>query len=112
MTAQQASLDRWLPYALVAIALLGLAAGGGLAFSGSPDVAATAWAVATLPVLGTLLVQIVASLRRGDVGLDVVAALSMSAALAFNETLAGNVVALMYSGGQLLETFAQGRARR
>ena len=112
MTAQQASLDRWLPYALVAIALLGLAAGGGLAFSGSPALAGTAWAVATLPVLGTLLLQIVASLRRGDVGLDVVAALSMSAALAFNETLAGNVVALMYSGGQLLETFAQGRARR
>lgn len=112
MTGQQDSVDRWLPYALVAIALLGLAAGGGLAFSGSPALARVAWTAATFPVLGTLLLQIVVSLRQGDVGLDVVAALSMSAALAFNESLAGNVVALMYSGGRLLETFAQGRARR
>ncbi len=112
MTGQQDSVDRWLPYALVAIAVLGLAAGGGLAFSGSPALARVAWTAATFPVLGTLLLQIVVSLRQGDVGLDVVAALSMSAALAFNESLAGNVVALMYSGGRLLETFAQGRARR
>ncbi|MGV8831945.1 MAG: heavy metal translocating P-type ATPase [Devosia sp.] len=62
-------------------------------------------------MLAGLLLQIVRSLRRGDVGLDIVAALSMSAALAFGEPLAGNVVALMYSGGQLLETFAAGRAR-
>jgi heavy metal translocating P-type ATPase len=36
----------------------------------------------------------------------------MSAALIFGETLAGNVVALMYAGGQVHETFAQARARR
>ncbi|MGE0767457.1 MAG: heavy metal translocating P-type ATPase, partial [Hyphomicrobiaceae bacterium] len=36
----------------------------------------------------------------------------MSAALVFDEALAGNVVALMYAGGQLLESFAEGRARR
>jgi heavy metal translocating P-type ATPase len=46
------------------------------------------------------------------VGLDIVAALSMSAALAFGETLAAAVVAVMYSGGTLLESFAEGRARR
>lgn len=63
-------------------------------------------------VLAGLLVQIVASLDRGDVGLDVVAALSMAAALAFGQPLAGNVVALMYAGGQILEDFAQGRARK
>ena len=37
---------------------------------------------ATVPVLGALLIEIVASLRRGDVGLDIVAALSMTGALA------------------------------
>jgi len=36
----------------------------------------------------------------------------MSAALAFGKPLAGDVVALMYAGGQLLETFAAGRARQ
>jgi heavy metal translocating P-type ATPase len=36
----------------------------------------------------------------------------MSAALFFGEMLAAAVVALMYSGGTLLESFAEGRARR
>ena len=36
----------------------------------------------------------------------------MSAALLFGETLAAAVVALMYSGGTFLESFAEGRARR
>ncbi|MEO8683550.1 MAG: heavy metal translocating P-type ATPase [Devosia sp.] len=101
-----------LPYTLVAVALLGLAAGGALSWAALGTLAQTAWTLATLPVLIALIVQIAISLRRGDVGLDVVAALSMSAALAFGEPLAGNVVALMYAGGQLLEGFAQGRARR
>ena len=45
-------------------------------------------------------------------GLDIVAALSMTAALVFGEELAAIVVALMYAGGQNLESFAEGRARR
>ena len=44
-------------------------------------------------------------------GLDIVAGLSISAALAFGETLAAGVVALMYAGGQLLEDYAANRAR-
>jgi cation transport ATPase len=70
------------------------------------------WAAFALPVLLTLLFEIVSSLRRGDFGLDIVAALSMSAALAFGEELAGVVVAVMYAGGQYLESFAERRARR
>ncbi|MEO8756650.1 MAG: heavy metal translocating P-type ATPase [Devosia sp.] len=106
------SLGVYQRYFLVAVAILGLATGAALWWLGHPDWSKVVWAVATLPVLLALLIEIVGSLRRGDVGLDVVAALSMTAALVFGETLAGNVVALMYAGGQLLETFAQGRARR
>ena len=76
---------------LVGVALLGLGAGGGFWWSGAGTQANLAWTIGTAPVLLALLVQIVTSLRRGDVGLDVVAALSMSAALAFGESLAGNV---------------------
>ena len=97
---------------LVFVALLGLASGGWFWWRGDADRSHLVWALGTVPVLLALLVQIIGSLRRGDVGLDVVAALSMSAALVFGETLAGNVVALMYAGGQLLENFAEGRARR
>ena len=70
------------------------------------------WAAFTVPVLLALLVEIVASLSRGNVGLDIVAALSMTAAIIFGEELAAVVVALMYAGGQYLEDFAENRARR
>ena len=98
--------------ALLAIALVGLLSGIGLLLAGRPDLASMAWTACVIPVLAALMVEIVRSLARGEVGLDIVAALSMSAALLFGETLAAAVVALMYSGGSFLESFAEGRARR
>ena len=80
--------------------------------AGLPGPAAVAWSAGVVPVLAALLIEIVRSLSKGEVGLDIVAALSMSAALVFGETLAAAVVALMYSGGTFLESFAEGRARR
>ena len=97
---------------LVAIAIAGLAAGAILWWAGSSRQARLAWLIATTPVFLGLFVQIIASLRRRDIGLDIVAALSMSAAMAFGEALAGNVIALMYASGQLLENFAEGRAKK
>jgi len=97
---------------LLGMALLGLVSGGVLWLSGRPDLAEIAWAAGVIPVLAALCIEIVRSLWKGEVGLDIVAALSMSAALLFGETLAAAVVALMYSGGTFLESFAQGRARR
>lgn len=98
--------------AFLAIAGLGLLSGTLCWWLGDLHAASLVWSWATLPVLVRLVVQIVILLSKGDVGLDVVAVLSMSAALTFGEPLAGNVVALMYTSGQLLERFAQGRARR
>lgn len=97
---------------LLVIALAGLVTGLGLHFSGRTDLAQTAWFAGVVPVLAALVVEIIRSLARGEVGLDIVAALSMSAALTFGETLAAAVVAVMYSGGTFLENFAEGRARR
>lgn len=97
---------------LVSITVLALSGGGIAALSGHPDWADRLWFGGTLCVLLALLIEIVASLRQGKVGLDIVAGLSMSAALAFGESLAGNVVALMYAGGQQLESFAEGKARQ
>jgi heavy metal translocating P-type ATPase len=91
---------------------LGLSLGAAAYLTERPQWPGWIWAAATVPVLAALLVEIVTSLRRGDVGLDIVAALSMSAALIFGEYLAAAVVALMYAGGQYLESFAEGRARR
>jgi heavy metal translocating P-type ATPase len=98
--------------AVLVIALSGLIGGIGLRLAGKIDLAEAAWVAGAVPVLGALVVEIVRSLFRGEIGLDIVAALSMSAALVFGETLAAAVVALMYSGGTFLESFAEGRARR
>ncbi|QYO78309.1 heavy metal translocating P-type ATPase [Devosia salina] len=99
-------------YVLIAIALGGMILGFILWALGQPELAPFAWTLATIPVLAGLLLQIISSLRRGDVGLDVLAALSMTAALLFGEQLAANVVAVMYAGGQWLESYAQRRAGR
>ncbi|WP_441984698.1 heavy metal translocating P-type ATPase [Microvirga sp. 2YAF29] len=97
---------------LVILPALGLLAGFGAHLIGSGYWSGTIWAIATIPVLLALLIEIVSSLRRGDVGLDIIAALSMIGALVFGEHLAAVVVALMYAGGQYLESFAERRANR
>jgi len=106
------ALHRLIRPALVVLPALGLLLGLGFHLTGAAPWAGTIWAVATVPVLGALLIEIVASLRRGEVGLDIVAALSMTGALLFGENLAAVIVALMYAGGQYLESFAERRASR
>lgn len=97
---------------LVLTASLGLLMGTLFLTARRSELAGLAFMGGTIPVLSALFLQIVRSLRKGDAGLDIVAALSMSVALAFGEHLAANVVALMYAGGQLLESFASNRAAR
>jgi len=97
---------------LIGFPAAGLVLGFILRATGRDQWSDLAWATATLPALLALLVEIVRRLRRGEFGLDIVAALSMTAALVVGEELAAVVVALMYSGGQYLEDFAEGHARR
>ena len=89
----------------LAIALIGLLGGFNVVYD-------TALIATTILVILALTVQIFVSLRRKEFGLDTIALLSMSSALIFGEHLAAAVVALMYSGGQYLESIAEGRARR
>ena len=108
----QADARTYLRPVLVIWAAAGLVLGLAAHFSGWEHWAGPIWTAATVPVLVVLLIEILVSLRRGDVGLDIVAALSMLAALVFAEYLAAVVVAVMYSGGQYLESFAERRASR
>jgi heavy metal translocating P-type ATPase len=104
--------DRLLRRSLFAIAFSGLALGGALWFSGFAALASAAYAIATVPVVAGLTVSIVRDLMAGRLGVDAVALLAMAGALLLGENLAGAVVALMYSGGNLLEDYAVGRAER
>ena len=97
---------------LVLTAAGGLAVGLGALTFGWSAIATWIWGIAVLPVLAALLIEIATSLRHGNIGLDLIAAIAMIGALALGESLAGLVVALMYSGGQFLENFAERRARR
>jgi heavy metal translocating P-type ATPase len=98
--------------AILLLALAGLVLGLALWAADLADMADLVWIAGVLPALAALIVEILRSIGRGEVGLDIVAALSMTAALVFGETLAAAVVAVMYTGGTFLESFAEGRARR
>ena len=104
------AFERVLRWALVAIAVVGLTAGIGAHASGRPDLADLFWWFATAPVVAGLAVSIVRDFLAGRLGVDAIALVSMSAALALGQPLAGAVVALMYSGGNVLEDIAVARA--
>ena len=96
---------------LFLVAAIGLAAGFAVPLAGWGGVQSLVWGATGGLLLAFLLWEIITSLLEGEIGLDIVAGLSMSAALFFGETLAAAVVGLMYAGGQLLEDFAANRAR-
>jgi len=104
--------ERLVRHGLFWIALGGLAIGTVAWLADRPGLASIAWASGTAPVLAGLAVAIVRDLAAGRMGVDAVALVSMSAALALGETLAGAVVAVMYAGGNLLEELAVARAER
>jgi heavy metal translocating P-type ATPase len=103
-------LERALRWTLVAIAVTGLATGLAATGAGRPELAALCWTIGTVPVIAGLFVSIVRDFLAGRVGVDAIALLSMSAAIALGQPLAGAVVALMYSGGNVLEDVAVARA--
>ena len=106
------NLDRLLQRSLVAIAIAGLASGTAARVAGYNTLADQCWFAATVPVTTGLAYSIVHNLLSGRMGVDAIALLSMVGALALGQPLAGAVIALMYSGGNVLEDFAVGRAER
>ncbi len=106
---QGGELGKRLLLALIAVAML---AGTITWLAGRPDLSAASWAAGTAVILASLLTEIAISLGRKEFGLDLIAALAMGGALILGEYLTGTIVALMYTGGEALEDFAQRRARR
>lgn len=79
---------------------------------GQPALAGHLWLAGTLPVLLSLVIGIAVGLFGGNVGLDIIALLSMSGALALGESLTAIVIALMVASGRVLELWAEARAQR
>jgi len=104
------AFERVLRWALVSIAVAGLAAGIAAHVAGRSDLADLFWMLGTAPVVAGLAVSIVRDFLAGRFGVDAIALVSMSGALTLGQPLAGAVVALMYSGGNVLEDIAIARA--
>ena len=67
------------------------------------------WSAATIPVIVALTISIIRDFWIGRVGVDAIALVAMSAEIAMTQPLAGVVVAIMYTGGNVLEDYARGR---
>ena len=104
--------ERLLRRALIVLALIALGAGLAASAIGQASIASWAWITGTVPVILVLGISMVRDLAAGRMGVDAVAFVSMTAALALGATLAAIVVAVMYAGGNVLEDFAVARAER
>jgi heavy metal translocating P-type ATPase len=89
-----------------------LAADGALRLAGAGGAGDTAWISAGACGTGYALWSIVESIRRGRLGVDVIALLALGGALAVGEFLAAAVISVMVASGRTLEEWAAGRARR
>jgi heavy metal translocating P-type ATPase len=91
---------------------VGAVAGGVCHLAGSPDAGDIVWQVTIVVTALPLAWSVVRGVFRGDFGVDIIALLAMVAALAAGELLAGAIVAVMVTGGDALEDYAAGRAKR
>jgi heavy metal translocating P-type ATPase len=97
---------------LLPLSVLGLFAGLAAVAAGQDEVAHWCWVVPSAIVGVWLAASIVADLRRGEAGVDVIALLAIGGALLLGEALAAAVIAVMLATGEWLERYAQGRAQR
>ncbi|MGX9791154.1 heavy metal translocating P-type ATPase [Mycobacterium sp. MMS18-G62] len=95
---------------LVALTVGALAAGGIAWLAGWRDVAEWCWITGTLVAVVPAVVWVVAALRRGRAGVDLIAVLALVGTLLVGEYIAGALIAVMLAGGRALEAAAERRA--
>ncbi len=105
-------LRRLVEPALTAFAVGALALGGAAWLAGWRTLADGCWIVGTLSATVPAVAWVVLALRRGRVGVDVIAVLSLGGTLLVGEYLAGALIAVMFAGGRALDSAAERRASR
>ncbi len=100
---------RWL---LLGVTLTALAAGGVAWLAGSPTVSDYCWIAGTVAAIIPATWWVIAGLRAGRFGVDVLAVLSLIGSLAVREYLAGALIAVMLATGQALDAAAERRATK
>ena len=97
------------PLALTVIALV---VGGVLHWTGDTRAGNIVWIAVALGGVARSVVWIYESLRRGRLGVDVIALLALAGAVVIHEYLASAIISVMLATGWTLETWAAGQARR
>jgi heavy metal translocating P-type ATPase len=97
--------------AMVALALTGLLVGAVAWVMGWRSAADLAWAVTTAIAVPPVAISLLQRLRRGSLGVDLIALLALAGALAYHQYLAGALISLMFATGQALEAYGGARAR-
>ena len=97
---------------LFATTLVALIAGGMAWLHGAHDVPGIFWATATLVAILPAVWWVLAALRRGRVGADIIAVLALVGTPAIHEYLAGALIRVMLATGQALEVAAERRAAK
>jgi len=97
---------------VLAVTVAGLASGGIASLAGAPAARDAVWLAAAAAGLGYALWETAGSIRRGRIGVDVIALLALAGAMAVGELLAAAVIAVMLTSGRALEDWAAGRAQR
>lgn len=103
---------RWLEPGLLALSAMGLLAGGVAWGFGARDLADAFWAAGTVAAIPPSVGWVIAALRRGRAGVDVIATLALVGTLVVGEYLAGSLIALMLATGRTLDAAAERRASR
>ncbi|HEX6519435.1 MAG TPA: heavy metal translocating P-type ATPase [Streptosporangiaceae bacterium] len=97
---------------LLGVTAAGLAAGGVAWLAGAHGIADGCWLVSAAFGLGYALWSAVDGIRRGRLGVDVIALLALAGAVAVREFLAAAVISVMLASGRALEAWAALRARQ
>jgi heavy metal translocating P-type ATPase len=97
---------------LLVLTLLALGLGALAWFVGWREVAEGCWAAGTLIAVLPALAWVIAALRRGRAGVDLIAVLSLVGTLLVHEYLAGALISVMLAGGRALDSAAERRAAR
>ncbi|RPK59531.1 Copper-transporting P-type ATPase [Streptomyces sp. ADI95-17] len=96
--------------ALLTVTAAALTAGGAAWLTGDEGLADLLWGLGTLLAVPPAVGWVVAALRRGQAGVDLIAVLALGGTLAVHEYLAGVLIALMLATGRTLEAAARRRA--
>lgn len=93
-----------------ALTLVALVIGGTLHLADQHSAAFWLHYVALVALGGPVALRTLRGMLRGEFAADVVAMLAIVVAIALREPVAGLVIVLMQTGGELLERYAEGRA--